>query len=254
MNLDKNEKFIFKNVTHLVEALILGAAIAIAGIIIGAGNYKSKEDNRTISVEGTSEREIQAEKAILRFNIEASGNELAEIQKQLDDDILFVTEFLRKEGIKESEIDNIGTEVRDLYNSFGRKELPVNRYRLKNVMKITSTDLDKIESIAKKRGELISQGIKITSERHGWRNEAGVSYKFAQGKNTEILKEMVKEAYNDAKEIAASFAKEAKIELGEVRRARHRIENRYFHFSEREQDSKTIKIQVRSDVDYFIEN
>ena len=60
----------------LLPALLLAAALVIAGYFIGNMHKTGKEYDRYVQVKGLSEREVQADLAVWPINAVLTGNDL----------------------------------------------------------------------------------------------------------------------------------------------------------------------------------
>ena len=68
----------------LLNAVIIGVCIAIAGISIGLGFYKGRTSDRYVTVKGLAEREVNADLAIWPITIKVADNVLSELQNEID--------------------------------------------------------------------------------------------------------------------------------------------------------------------------
>ena len=94
-------------------ALLLAAGLALCGWFVGGGIRYFKDAERYVSVKGLAEREVAANLAIWPIVYTVSGNDLSELQGQLEADGRKVADYLRAQGFAESDFSVAAPRVTD---------------------------------------------------------------------------------------------------------------------------------------------
>jgi hypothetical protein len=102
---------------QLAGPVIAGALVAVGvaggGAAVGKGLVDARTGDRTVTVRGLSEKEAKADLALLPLRFARAGDNLNEVQGQVDGDLATVRKFLAAEGFASSEVDLGKLEVVD---------------------------------------------------------------------------------------------------------------------------------------------
>ncbi len=214
---DQIKKFIKKlSAGAVVLTVILASGFMLGGFFIGNGVYQSFT-TRTVTVKGLSEKDVMADTAIWNIKISRVGDNLGTIQKGIDQDIDNIKTFLRNEGFVDAEIKNSRVQVRDKFAGYSVAEIRQNqgqagnRYVIETGVIVRSHNVNMVDSVSRKTGELIKKGITVTEDYQG------PTYMF-NGLN-DIKITMIKEATKNATEAGEQFAKDAGAKLGKIKSA-----------------------------------
>ena len=75
--------------TKLIPAAVVGGLLAVgligAGALIGQGVVNARVGDRSVTVRGLAERDVQADLAVLPLRFTASGVVLSEVQSRIDE-------------------------------------------------------------------------------------------------------------------------------------------------------------------------
>jgi uncharacterized protein len=199
-----------------------------------------------VQVKGLSEREVPADLAVWPMNITLTGNELAPLQRQLEQQIQIVYQFFIDQGFTEKEltmgVTNINDTRADVYN---RTTYPEYRYIAISELTVRTGDVEKLQKALTKSLDLIARGILLGSK-NSWRP---IEYIFTGLNN--LKPPMVEEATRNAREVAEKFARDSDAEVGEIRVARQGL----FTIEDRDQNTPQIKIvRVVSTIDFQLKD
>ena len=94
-----------KGYGKLLSAAILGLGVAIGGFFPGYYYYKSKVDSNYVTVKGLSEMDVKADLGVWKLRFSVVGNDLKQVEQQINQQTQAVNTFLLKQGFKQEEID-----------------------------------------------------------------------------------------------------------------------------------------------------
>lgn len=239
-----------KGYGKLLSAAILGLGVAIGGFFPGYYYYKAKVDSNYVTVKGLSEMDVKADLGVWKLRFSVVGNDLKQVEQQINQQTQTVNTFLLKQGFKQEEIDLGQIDVEDLMSNPYRSENAMNnRFILKRAVTIRTPEVEKIASSIPATNALIAQGIIFDTSSYD-----AVSYIFT-GLN-EIKPKMLEEATRNAKTAALEFAKNSGSKVGTIRKANQGVfsilpREQVAGADERQQINKTVR--VVSTIDYWLE-
>ncbi len=224
------------------SAIIIFSGLTLGGYFISNTLVKGKAYDRAVTVKGLSEREVEADIAVWPINITVTGNDLQNIQQEIESQKRDVAKFFNDQGFNDDEFTvgptNISDAKADLYNPGPYREF---RYIAKSDFTIRTTNISKLQQALSASLSLVSKGILISSK-NDWRP---IEYSFT-GLN-EIKPAMIEEATNNAREVAEKFAKDSNSQVGKIMRANQGL----FTISDRDQNTPEIKtVRVVSTIEY----
>jgi hypothetical protein len=200
-----------KNQNSVLFALIIAFGFVIGGYFVGDGIYKSRT-RRTVTVKGLAEQNVVADAAIWNLYISRSGADLAKMQSKIDADIAKARKFLLSAGFSADEIKNHRIEVSDRSDSYAVREKKSDAlYAIKTGLMVRTNDVNLVDRVSRKMGELVRQGITISDDYYG------PIYIF-NGLN-DVKIEMLERATKNATEAGRQFAKDAGASLGKIQSA-----------------------------------
>lgn len=193
---------------------VLALGVALGGFFIGDGIYRAMS-GRTVTVKGLAERNVVADTAVWNIKINGVGGDLTALQQEIDNDISQIHTFLTESGFAPSDIQNLRVQVRDKYAGYSDAELKNQqndgRYVIETGVMVRSHNVELVDSISRRMGELVRRGITITED------YSGPIYIF-NGLN-EIKISMIEQATKNATAAGQQFAKDADAKLGKIKSA-----------------------------------
>lgn len=194
----------------LISAAILSLGLISSGAILGKNIYKS-QFYRTVRVKGLSEKIVNADLAIWEINVEEIGNNIIDQQSKVENNLKIIRDYLTTNGIKSEDIKNQRIKIEDKESNYYSGKNPIkNRYIISGGIIVKSNDVNIIDKISRKNGELIKKGIKI-------KTYEGPKYIFT--KLNDIKVNMIEEATKNAKKSAEEFAKNTDDKIGGIKTA-----------------------------------
>lgn len=199
----------------LIRPSVIAVGIVIAGLFIGGGFAKSRED-RFVTVKGISEREVNADLAIWPLRIVAADNDLAKANAQVQSSLARIREFLSSNKIDISQLQLQDFSVTDAQtNQYSGGSTSGARYVIKQTVVVRSTRPDLVSAASQRVSELVSNGVVLSSG--GEYGNGGPTFVFT-GLN-KLKPQMIGEATARAREGAEQFARDSHSSIGGIRRA-----------------------------------
>lgn len=193
---------------YLVPAATAAGLLAIgpaaAGYFIGKGVTDFQLGDRNVTVRGLSEREVKADSAVLALTFVSAGNDLSEIQADIDGDLATTRKFLAQRGFGPGEIDLGGFTVTD---QFARDYQPNEiraRYRVAQTVIVRTKNVDRVQATSRALDGLVRQGVVL-------QDYNGPSYIFT--KLNSVRGPMIAEATASARTGAQQFARDSGSQL-----------------------------------------
>jgi hypothetical protein len=199
----------------LIRPIILAIGIAIAGLLIGGGFAKSRED-RYVTVKGISERDVSADLAIWPLRIVAADNDLARANATVQKSLATIRGFLSSNQVDVSQLQLQDFSVTDAQtNQYSGNSASGARFVIKQTVVVRSTRPDLIRAASQKVSDLVSNGVVLSSG--GEYGNGGPTFVFT-GLNR-LKPQMIGEATARARESAEQFARDSHSSIGGIRRA-----------------------------------
>jgi len=229
-------------------SLILGVCIFLGlsslGYLLGSSAIKFKEYERTVTVKGLSERDVDADIVIWPIQFTAAGNNLEDLYEAIDGATNEIRGFLEGKGIDKDDISFTTPSITDKSaQQYGNQARPEFRYTAMQTVTVYSKNIDLVRSVMGELSELGKKGIVFT----GGGYQSQTEYLF--NRLNEIKPEMIEEATRKAREVAEKFASDSKSSLGKIRKATQG----QFSINARDKNNPHIKkVRVVSTVEYYL--
>ena len=227
-------------------AICLLVGLVFLGVMIPTSVSKFRAYDRTVTVKGLSEREVNADKVIWPLSFNVVGNDLNSVYSEIDRNTAAIKKFLTDGGIPESEISVSLPTLSDKYaQEYGSNDRTY-RYFSKNVVTVCTGNVETVLALMPKQSELLKKGIMVGSD-NSWDNQVQFQFEGLNG----IKPEMIEDATRNAREAAEKFAKDSDSRLGKIKTASQGT----FTISDRDSNTPYIKkVRVVSSVTYYLKN
>jgi len=199
---------------RLIAALLLGLGIALAGFAVGQGLERFRMSDRSVTVKGLAEMDVQSDFAVWTLSFRRAGTDFGSVQQALAADRDKVMAFLKARGFTEAEVQARPLQVRDL---FAREYAQVNqplRFNGTGQVLVKSARVDEVEAASRAVDPLIQAGVQLGGEGQGL---SGPRFQL-RGFN-DVKAPLLAEATRNAREQATKFAAEAGAQLGPLKNA-----------------------------------
>lgn len=189
------------------------AVALVLSSIVGAWAYThAKNGEQVITVTGSARKRIKSDLVVWRAGVSYQAPQLSDAYKALSDNVPKVKQYLISKGVAENQItiSSISSTTMHAKNSNGEETGEITGYSLRQELMVRSTDVDKVEKLAREATELINQGILLESS----------PPEYLYTKLGDLKIEMLAEAAKDAKVRAQQIASSTGSSIGSVRTAR----------------------------------
>lgn len=197
----------------VISAAVLAIGIILSGISISFGIKTLKADQRTVSVRGLSEQEVEADMAVWPVTFTISGNDLSQLRQDIVKKTGVITGFLKQHGLKDTDFTikepAITDTTTDPYMDQSRKR---DKYFAKVVVFVRSSDIKAVNAALSDSINLMDSGIALSHD-----YDSRVEYLFT--KLNDIKPQMIAEATQNARKAAEQFARDSGSKVSKIKRA-----------------------------------
>ena len=232
-----------KTISQTIPALPIAVGLIVLGWFLYVGIEHFAYRDRQVVVRGLAEKEVMANKVTWPLVIKTLGNDLPQLYEKVNRNNEIVVEFLKGNGISDSEISIGAPQVFDKDAQTYRSEAAY-RYNVTAVITVTSTQVEKVNELMKRQVELMKSGVALSTE-----YEYRTTYEYTS--LNEVKPAMIAEATRNAREAAAKFAEDSQSRVGRIKSANQG----QFSISDRDAFTPWIKnIRVVTSVTYYLED
>ena len=226
----------------LIAALLIALSLAFMAISIKAGLLQFRDADRVVSVKGLAERTVAADLALWPINFSVAGTSLDRLQTDIEAQQSLIRSFLLLKGFVAEDIQLSMPKMTDQHANIYGQTLPPQRYRAEVTVLVRTSDVARVKSSMQTVGELVKSGVALTQS-----YEFQPRFVFTQLES--IKPDMIAHATNDARAAANQFARDARAEVGSIRRA----SQGYFSIEDVDAFTPEIKrVRVVTSVDYIL--
>ncbi|MDE7125261.1 MAG: SIMPL domain-containing protein [Muribaculaceae bacterium] len=227
-----------------LAALLIALGLACLGWFIYTGINNLAYRDRQVTVRGLAEKEVMANKVTWPLVVTTLGNNLPELYNRINANNDIVLKFLKDNGISDAEISVNEPQVFDKdAQTYSSGNLPF-RYRVTEVITVTSDQVEKVNALMKRQAELLKQGVALAND-----YQYQTLYEYT-GLN-DIKPEMIAQATAAAREAAKKFADDSGSDLGKIKTA----SQGQFSIEDRDSYTPYIKnVRVVTSITYYLED
>ena len=195
------------------RTIIISAAVVFSSLILSLGMGKIMHTERTVSVRGLAEKEVDADLAVWKLSFSIGSNNMKELQNQILRETDLAKTFLENHQLTQADYTVLSPEITDATVSmYSDPEHRSFDYVGKQTILIRSGNVQAVKSAAQDTIQLLGQGVSVSSD---W--DGKVQYYF-NGLN-EIKPEMIAEATENAHKAAEQFAHDSNSKVGKIQTA-----------------------------------
>ena len=219
--------------------------------ILSFSLLKFKTQSGVITVKGSSERYVVADKAIWNISFVSVGNNLTEINKKIIEDTEKVKKFLENFKISSQDISLGQLEFVDMDSREYRDPHQTNRFILTQTIIVNSNNIDAVEEASKNLLNLISENVYLKD------SYGNMKPLFLFTKLDEIKNIMLDESIQKARSSAEQFAKNSNVKVGKIKKANQGVfvingKNKVNQYNDNEIYQKDKQVRVVSTIEYYL--
>ena len=236
----------FKNILLISFAIIISSIIFTLGLTNNFGNKTG-----VVTVKGSAERYVVADKAIWNLSFVSAGNDLNIINSKIITDTEKVKEFFKNFGLTDKEITLGQLDFIDMDAREYKDPNQNNRFIITQTIIVETNNVNAIEEASKNLLNLIQENVYLKS-----------SYELIKPvylftKLDDIKNEMIEEATQKAKKSAEQFAENSGSKVGKIKKANQGMfvisaRNAVSQYSNDEIYQKDKQVRVVSTIDYYL--
>ncbi|MCB1560229.1 MAG: SIMPL domain-containing protein [Xanthomonadales bacterium] len=224
--------------------LMIALGLAAAGWFAAQGMQRLRTADRYVTVKGLAERYVDADLVVWPLKHSVAGNDLAQVQAELDANAAKIRQFLLDTGFSAEEIALSSPRVNDQEAYSYGDNRPRNRFRAESTVTVRSTKVAAALAGMQRAGELLSDGVLLTFD---YGPEGSPSFQYTA--LNDIKPALIAEATANARAAAEQFAQDSGAKVGGIRHA----SQGQIDISDRDQSSPQVKkIRVVTTVEYFL--
>ena len=224
----------------IIAAALIASGLALAGWFAAQGMARLKTQDRYVTVKGSAEKIVEADLVVWPLPHSVGGNDLADVQRQLDANTATIRRFFEQAGFKPAEIVVSPPRLEDRWAYAYGDQRPPERYRYATTVSLRTTSVDQALAMLRQSGELVGRGVMIGE---------GSQPEFDYTRLNDIKPALIAEATANARESAVQFAQDSGSRLGGIRSANQGVVT----ISDRDQSSPQVKqVRVVTTVEYFL--
>lgn len=227
----------------LAGAGILALGMVAGGYLLGDGLLRAKQADRSVTVRGLAEKDVNADLATWTIAYSAQADNLAAAQADIDADTKQLRGFFTELGFDGDALQPTGANVSQFQNNYGS-----TTYTIRQRMSLRTKDIKLAQSAVRRQFDLIRRGVVLDEG-------SGMAYSFTR--LNDIKPTMVAQATKDARASAEQFAKDSGTGVGGIKSATQG----YFSVESRDgdtgggwgvSDTPYKKVRVVTTVDFYL--
>ena len=223
----------------LLAALLVGLGLLGAGWLVGEGLARLRTQDRYVIVKGSAERIVDADLVVWPLPHSVNGNDLAQVQADLERNTETIREFFAQAGFSADEVVVSPPRLEDRWAYAYGDQRPPERWRYATTVTLRTTRVVEALAALRRSGQLVSRGVLLE----------GSQPEFAYTRLNEIKPELIAEATANARRSAEQFAADSGARLGGIRTANQGVVT----IEDRDQGSPHVKkVRVVTTVEYFL--
>ena len=196
-----------------MDSLKIGISIVMAAVILAVGLANIITPERSVSVRGLAEREVDADLAVWNMSFSMGENSLESMQKSILEKTEVIKKYLIKHGLEESDFTVKPAAITDnSLNSYMDQTKITYKFVARQTILVRSEKIEAVKSAYADSLELVSAGIAVSQD-----YDSKVSYEFT--KLNDIKPEMIAEATKNARTAAEQFAHDSNSKVGKIKKA-----------------------------------
>lgn len=196
-----------------IKLAVISAVVIFSSAILAFGMTKILHTERTVSVRGLAEKEVDADMAVWHLSFSTGSNDLQELQKSIIEKTTKVENFLTDHTLTTNDYTILAPEINDAtVNLYSDPEKRMYNYIGKQTILIRSENVQAVKQAAEDTLELLGKGVSLDSN-----YDNKVQYYFDS--LNKIKPEMIANATENARKAAEQFAHDSGSKVGKIKTA-----------------------------------
>jgi len=224
----------------VAAALLVALGLAAAGWLGAQGLARLRTQDRFVTVKGSAERIVDADLVVWPLPHTVGGNDLVDVQRQLDANTETIRAFFQQAGFPADEVLVSPPRLEDRWAYAYGDQRPPERYRYSTTVTLRTARVAEALAVLRRSGELVARGVMIGE---------GSAPEFSYTRLNDVKPELIAEATANARRSAEQFASDSGATLGGIRTANQGVVS----IEDRDQGSPQVKkVRVVTTVEYFL--
>lgn len=195
------------------NGIFIALGLAVLGLLLGlfirSAASVIADSDRSVTVRGLSEREVMANKVTWPIVYKIVGNDLQGLYAEYESNNRKVCDYLTSNGITAEEITANAPDITDNQAQNYSSPAPY-RYSLTGVLTVTSSEVEEVQKLINRQGELLKQGIAVIASDWNYRT----IYEYTA--LNDVKPEMIADATMNARKAADKFAEDSGSKIGRM--------------------------------------
>ena len=176
----------------IIAAALISVGLIGAGFFAARGMQQLRTGDRYVTVKGSAEKDVPANLLVWPLAHSVGGNDLGEVQRQLDANTAAIRTFFTGAGFAEDEITVAPPRLEDRWAWAYGDNRPPERFRYSTTVTLRTTDVAKAQQSLRRSGELVARGIMLGGS--GGEGEGGGGPEFSYTALNSIKPALIAEA------------------------------------------------------------
>jgi hypothetical protein len=187
---------------RVIVAAILGAAVVASSLLFSHAAieaFRIRHAEKRITVTGSTTRRITSDSVVWRATVKSQAPDMAQAYRKLAADVPEVVAFVKARGVDEKQIKVAAATIEELHprDKEGHPMVETTTaFVTQETVEVSSSDIEKVESISREVTKLIDRGVYITSD----------APLYIYTKLSELKVQMLADASKDARDRAQQIA------------------------------------------------
>ncbi len=195
------------------SSIFISVAVIIASVILTIGLCNIITPERSVSVRGLAEQEVDADLAVWNLSFSLGDNDLSSLKSNIISKNQIVKNYLKDYGLEESDFTVQPASITDnSLNSYMDQTRIRYTYIANQTILVRSSKIEAVKNAYANSLNLLSSGITVNRDYSG-----NISYDFT--KLNEIKPQMIAEATKNARLAAEQFARDSNSKVGKIKKA-----------------------------------
>lgn len=196
-----------------MKSLKLAVAMVVSSLILTFGLMNIITPERSVSVRGLSEKEVEADLALWNMSFSTGDNSLSSLQQSLISKTEIIKKYLSDYGLDEADYTVKPAAITDnSLNAYMDQSKVRYTYIARQTVLVRSSKIKAVKDAYANSLKLVSSGIAINQD-YG----SNVNYEFT--KLNDIKPLMIAEATENARTAAEQFARDSNSKVGKIKKA-----------------------------------